>query len=94
MRRWTCCPAEHLSYEQLCTGAGGAGATWVGDHLPGPVATQQSAGVRFVSVHVIMMQITRPGNLAPMETTAMNVTLNPSLVQRMITSALMEPEMP
>lgn len=94
MRRWTCCPAECLSYKQLCTGSGGAGATWVGDHLPGPVATPQSAGVRFVSVHTALIQITRLGSLAPMETTAMNITLNPSLVQRMIASASMEPEMP
>lgn len=94
MRRCICCPAERLSYEQLCTGAVGAGATWVGDHLPGPVATQQSAGVSFVSVHAALMQITRPRNLAPMETTAMNITFNPLLVQRMIASASMEPEMP
>lgn len=87
-------PSRAPVLRALCTGAVGAGATWVGDHLPGPVAPQQSAGVRFVSVHVALMQITRPGNLAPMGTTAMNTTLNPSLVQRMIASASMEPETP
>lgn len=75
-------------------GAVGAGATRVGDHLPGPAPTHQSAGIRFASVHVALMQVTRPGNLAPMETTAMSVTINPSLVQRIMANALRDAEMP
>lgn len=94
VRSWTCRPAKRLSYEQLCMGAVGAGATRVGDHLPGPAPTHQSAGIRFVSVHVALMQVTKPGNLAPMETTAMSVTINPSLVQRIMANALMDAEMP